>query len=787
MNKIFRPSNQKLGWNGLGFKLSAVMAIIAAVPMVIIVSVVLISFSRSVNSFTNVLETSRQNMVDNVIGVRLQTEAKKAMADVESFMQDHVRTMVSFTHSPIIRNSTAQASLTAVSLGLTQLSESELEEKMNDTRAMYLDNAELMGYLVTFVKDNPEFSEVFFTDDHGFNVAYSNKTSDFLQAGEDWWENAWRDGIDIGQVEYDDSSGVYSVAVSARIDGNNGLPLGVVKAVLNISALQNLSLNTAQNIDGGTVRLFTRDGYQIADTGSGNSSEVIMTDAGNLIQQNWSTAMGITGLPAGSFGYFSDKASLNGDNEVIGYALSTPTEGLGVSGLKDFNWVLMVEQPLNIALAPLQAFDQTLTELKDMRVSLFVSVLIIAIGSLLGALVIAFFFTRSITKPLNQTVDVLQSVSEGNLSSRLDLDRKDEFGILSTSLNRTAERLQGMVASEQEQRAYLESSIQKYVEYTAEVMRGNLSARVPLSTNGHGQDDALIVLGNSLNDMTDKLQVTIRQLGDSASNLNSAAAEILAASTQQASGATEQSAAISQTTTTVDEVKAITQQATLRMQEVASTSQRTVEVARLGQVAVQDTINSMAQIKDRVEGIAENILALSEQTQQIGEIIATVNDIAAQSNMLALNASVEAARAGEHGKGFAVVAMEVRTLAEQSKQATAQVKSILSEIQKATNVTVMATEEGTKGVEHGVQLAAQAQEAIQQLTVAINESAQAATQVVAGGQQQQTGIEQIAMAMQNINQATVQGLASTRQTEKSAQNLNELARQMAELVKLYKI
>ena len=123
--------------------------------------------------------------------------------------------------------------------------------------------------------------------------------------------------------------------------------------------------------------------------------------------------------------------------------------------------------------------------------------------------------------------------------------------------------------------------------------------------------------------------------------------------------------------------------------------------------------------QSRVESIAENIVALSEQTQQIGEIITTVNDIAAQSNILALNASVEAARAGEYGKGFAVVAVEVRNLAEQSRQATAQVKAILSDIQKATNATVMATEEGTKQVEDGAQLAMKAGEAIEQLAEVI--------------------------------------------------------------------
>jgi methyl-accepting chemotaxis protein len=193
----------------------------------------------------------------------------------------------------------------------------------------------------------------------------------------------------------------------------------------------------------------------------------------------------------------------------------------------------------------------------------------------------------------------------------------------------------------------------------------------------------------------------------------------------------------------------------------------------------------MAAIKHRVEGIAENILALSEQTQQIGQIIATVDDIASQSNMLALNASVEAARAGEQGKGFAVVAMEVRSLAEQSRQATTRVEAILSDIQRATNMTVMATEEGIKGVEEGVTLSARTGEMIQQLGGALARSAGAATQMVAGGQQQTSGIEQIAVAMQSINQATAQSLASTRQAEKAARDLNDLARSLKDLVEQY--
>src|SRR5919201_992949 len=124
----------------------------------------------------------------------------------------------------------------------------------------------------------------------------------------------------------------------------------------------------------------------------------------------------------------------------------------------------------------------------------------------------------------------------------------------------------------------------------------------------------------------------------------------------------------------------------------------------------------MGESRDEVEAIAGDVQALSDRTAQIGEITNAVNDIADQSNLLALNATIEAARAGEQGKGFAVVADQVRNLAEQSKEATAQVQSILEEIDAATRAAVKAAEDGTTVVEAGAELAAQAGEIISQLT-----------------------------------------------------------------------
>jgi len=340
--------------------------------------------------------------------------------------------------------------------------------------------------------------------------------------------------------------------------------------------------------------------------------------------------------------------------------------------------------------------------------------------------------------------------------------------------------------AEQQRGELLQATVQEYVTYMAEVGRGNLSARLTLDGQ-EGEKDPLTTLGYNLNEMTASLQGMIMQIHDAVGDLNAAATEILAATTQQATGANEQSAAISQMTTTVDEVKTIAEQLVTRAQEVTTIAQRTVNVSLSGRRSIKETITGMSQTKDRVERIAESILAVSEQTQQIGEIVSAVDNIASQSNMLALNASVEAARAGEHGKGFAVVAAEVRTLAEKSRKATMTIKDILSEIQSGINATVIATEEGSKRADAGVQLTEQTQEVIDQLDSVIQESAHAATQIAASGHQQASGMEQVAIAMQNINQATTQNLNSTRQAERAAENLNQLAHVLSETVEQYRL
>jgi methyl-accepting chemotaxis protein len=262
----------------------------------------------------------------------------------------------------------------------------------------------------------------------------------------------------------------------------------------------------------------------------------------------------------------------------------------------------------------------------------------------------------------------------------------------------------------------------------------------------------------------------------------SSASQILAATTEQASGAQEEAAAIQETTTTVHEVRQTAQVSSEKAQTVAELARKTSQTVQEGRRAAEETLQGMQEAKARMEGIAERVLGLSEQGQAIGEIIVTVNGLAEQSNLLAVNAAIEAAKAGEAGKGFSVVASEVKALAEQSKQATGQVRQILGEIQRATQAAVLATEQGVKASEVGEGLARRAGEAIHLLTESLGDAAQAAQQILVTAQEQSAGVDQVATAMDNIRQVSKQNMAATRQMERAARDLSSLAQQLKALV-----
>lgn len=328
----------------------------------------------------------------------------------------------------------------------------------------------------------------------------------------------------------------------------------------------------------------------------------------------------------------------------------------------------------------------------------------------------------------------------------------------------------------------LADPLRRLSEAARQIADGDLTVALP-DANRKDETGTLV---QSFRHMVARLRDLMREITEGVNVVASSAAEITASTTQVASGSAETAAAVSQTTATVEEIKQTTQVATEKARYVSETAQKTAQVSEDGRRSTAEAIEAMNRIQGQMESIAESIVRLSEQGQAIGEIIATVNDLAEQSNLLAVNAAIEAAKAGEHGRGFGVVAQEVKSLAEQSKQATAQVRSILGQIQKATSGAVLATEKGSQSVEAGVKLFGDVEQSIERLSGSISESAQAAMQISASAQQQLVGMDQVALAMQNINQASTQNVAGTRQAEAAAQSLHGLGQKLKSLVEQYR-
>ncbi|MDA8170595.1 MAG: methyl-accepting chemotaxis protein [Nitrospiraceae bacterium] len=379
------------------------------------------------------------------------------------------------------------------------------------------------------------------------------------------------------------------------------------------------------------------------------------------------------------------------------------------------------------------------------------------------ALLAVLALNKMISGPLKEIAGVADRMSKGDLAADISLeDRKDEVGMLSKAFGRMIAYLQEMAGM------------------AKRIADNDLTiAAMPLSSRD--------ILGSAFADMVANLKKMNREIQDSVNILATSAGEILSSTTEVASSVTETAASVNETTTTVEEVKQTAQVSTQKAKQVSEAAQRAVQVSQTGGKAVDDTIEKMNQIRLQMESIAGSIVRLSEQGQAIGEIIGAVNDLAEQSNLLAVNASIEAAKAGEHGKGFTVVAQEVRSLAEQSKQATAQVRAILNDIQKATSAAVLATEQGSKTVEEGVKQSGRAGEAIKALAGNIAEAAQAATQIAASSQQQLVGMEQVISAMNSVKLASEQNVTGTKQTEAAAHALNELGQKLKLLMAQYKL
>jgi CHASE3 domain sensor protein len=272
------------------------------------------------------------------------------------------------------------------------------------------------------------------------------------------------------------------------------------------------------------------------------------------------------------------------------------------------------------------------------------------------------------------------------------------------------------------------------------------------------------------------------QLASATANIRSSSTELEAAATQQVSGAREQSSATSEVSTTLRELLSTAKQIAESAQRVARIADETARGARAGDDSVQRASDAISSIKRQVDLIVGHMLELGKKSQQVGGIIELINELAEQTNILAINATIEAAGAGESGKRFGVVADEIRKLADRVGGSAKEIRGLVDDIRSAVNTTVMATEGGSKAVDAGTKQFLELATSFKQIAALVGTTTEAAREIELSTKQQSTAVEQVNLAISNVAQATKEGEASSSQTLQTARQLTALSRDLTRMI-----
>jgi methyl-accepting chemotaxis protein len=272
------------------------------------------------------------------------------------------------------------------------------------------------------------------------------------------------------------------------------------------------------------------------------------------------------------------------------------------------------------------------------------------------------------------------------------------------------------------------------------------------------------------------------QIGAAVQHVQSSSAELQSAANQQASGARESSTAMTEINTTISELLATSRQIAESAQRVSHVAEETSSAVQAGDQMVQKTHESVNGIKRQVDLIVTHMLDLGKKSQQIGGILEIINELAEQTNILAINATIEASGAGDAGKRFGVVADEIRKLADRVGGSTKEIRLLIEEIRAAVNTTVMATEGGSKAVDLGARQFAEVASALKQITELLGTTTEAAREIELSTKQQATAVAQVNVAVSDIAKASKETEVSANQTLQTAGQLAGLSRELTRLI-----
>jgi methyl-accepting chemotaxis protein len=314
------------------------------------------------------------------------------------------------------------------------------------------------------------------------------------------------------------------------------------------------------------------------------------------------------------------------------------------------------------------------------------------------------------------------------------------------------------------------------------IASGDLSVKITKEYSGDHEK-----IKSSINYVTQSLGKTIRDVSQAVAAAASAANQISSSTEEMAAGAQEQSMQASEVAGAVEQMTKTIFETSKNTTTASEASKNSGKAAVEGGKVVEETIQGMIRISNVVKQSAETVQELGKSSNEIGEIIQVIDDIADQTNLLALNAAIEAARAGEQGRGFAVVADEVRKLAERTSKATQEIANMIKHIQKDTEGAVSSMHQGTKEVENGKVLAEKAGQSLRDIISGAEHVVDIVSQVAAASEQQSRASEQITQNIELITNVTQQSATGVRQIAHAAEELNQLTNNLQSLISKFKV
>ncbi len=349
--------------------------------------------------------------------------------------------------------------------------------------------------------------------------------------------------------------------------------------------------------------------------------------------------------------------------------------------------------------------------------------LLITGGLLLVASVLAFFIMRTITRPVAALSDAVGRIAAGDETARAEVRSRDEIAQLATTFNSMVTERAAVRQKLEEENKRLQANIQSLLMVVADASDGDMTVRAPVTEGSLGNvADALNLMFENVGDLIRNAKDVSGQVNTTANHINSAAVDL-------AEGATLQADQLQEASVGVRVLATEAQQVTEACREASSAAAQAEQAADRGAKIVREVIVGMDRIRESVQVNGKKIKRLGERSMEIGGILKTINEISAQTDMLALNASIEAGRAGEAGRGFSAVAEQVRALAERAKLATQQVEKLVGDIQTETSEAVAQTETQTQQVESGAQKVALAGDALNDIVQVSSQSRSAVAKI----------------------------------------------------------